>query len=579
MLALICQQNNPLEKFRELATALSSTLSSTSEQVDGTANAGSSSQPIRKNRFSFGWEYIAICLVILLIAGIRFRLRDYPLERDEGEYAYAGQLILQGIPPYQVAYNMKLPGTYVAYASIMAVFGETPTGIHVGVMLVNAGCIFLLFLITKELFDSTAAVVAGATFGLFSIRPALLGLAGHATHFVALAALAAILVLLKARGTAQYRLFFWSGLLSGLAFLMKQPGVFFAIFGALYICWTEWPRTGPQAPFWRKLCYFSTGVVLPYAATCLILIRAGVFHRFWFWTVSYARAYGSELSARRGMLHFANGMLFQRENVFLIWLLIVAGMAAFLWNRQFQPHAPFILGLLGFSFLAVSAGIIYRPHYFIVIYPVLAILAGVGVSSLAHLLQRPNLPRVSRVLPAVLFSLAFANALYAERRVYFTEPADKVAREIYGDVPFPEARVIGKFIRDNSRRSDLVAVLGSEPEILFYANRVSATGYMYTYPFMENQIYASTMKSEYARELVSAKPELLVSVMISGSWISPMDNLDIGLMAWTDGYIKEHYSLIGIADGGNRDVFRWGAEAASYRPRRPSVILIYRRKP
>ena len=33
-----------------------------------------------------------------------------PLERDEGEYAYAGQLILQGIPPY----NFQIrPGDFV----------------------------------------------------------------------------------------------------------------------------------------------------------------------------------------------------------------------------------------------------------------------------------------------------------------------------------------------------------------------------------------------------------------------------------------------------------------------------------
>jgi hypothetical protein len=39
------------------------------------------------------------------------------LERDEGEYAYAGQLMLQGIPPYQLAYTMKLPGPFAAYAA------------------------------------------------------------------------------------------------------------------------------------------------------------------------------------------------------------------------------------------------------------------------------------------------------------------------------------------------------------------------------------------------------------------------------------------------------------------------------
>jgi hypothetical protein len=53
---------------------------------------------------------------------VRLKFADVPLERDEGEYAYAGQLILHGVPPYTLAYNMKFPGTYYAYAALMAVF-------------------------------------------------------------------------------------------------------------------------------------------------------------------------------------------------------------------------------------------------------------------------------------------------------------------------------------------------------------------------------------------------------------------------------------------------------------------------
>jgi hypothetical protein len=45
-------------------------------------------------------------------AALRLRLLDVPLDRDEGEYAYIGQLLLQGIPPYAQAYNFKLPGIY-----------------------------------------------------------------------------------------------------------------------------------------------------------------------------------------------------------------------------------------------------------------------------------------------------------------------------------------------------------------------------------------------------------------------------------------------------------------------------------
>src|ERR1700731_1392243 len=90
--------------------------------------------------------YALITLVLVLNCAVRFHLRNIPLERDEGEYAYAGQLMLQGIPPYKLAYNMKLPGTYTAYALILAVFGQTPAGVHLGVLVVNAMTVFLVFL-------------------------------------------------------------------------------------------------------------------------------------------------------------------------------------------------------------------------------------------------------------------------------------------------------------------------------------------------------------------------------------------------------------------------------------------------
>ena len=41
-----------------------------------------------------------------------------PLERDEGEYAYLGQLILKGIMPFKIAYSLKFPGGFFMYAVV-----------------------------------------------------------------------------------------------------------------------------------------------------------------------------------------------------------------------------------------------------------------------------------------------------------------------------------------------------------------------------------------------------------------------------------------------------------------------------
>jgi 4-amino-4-deoxy-L-arabinose transferase-like glycosyltransferase len=542
-----------------------------------TENPAGAAEAPSKSRITRRWEYVTILLVILLIAGIRFRLRDSPLERDEGEYAYAGQLILQGIPPYELAYNMKLPGTYLAYAAVMAVFGQTAAGIHSGIIIVNAVSIFLVFLITKKLFDPTAAVAAGAIFGLFTIRPILVGLAGHATHFVTAAVLASIYLLLKACGTNRYALFFCSGICAGLALVMKQQGVFFGIFSALYLCWSEWPGTIKQVSYWKKIAWFSVGAIFPFALTCLILFRAGVFQKFWFWTVSYARAYGSEMTLTQGLHHFANRMELQKEHLAVIWFLIVFGMSAFLWRREIKRHALFVIALLAFSFLAISVGLYYRGHYFIMAYPVLAMLAGVGLSSAQSLPARLRWGAAPAAVPAVIFVLAYGNALYAERQIYFFDSPREACRHTYGANPFPEALGVGNYIREHSAPDARVAVLGSEPEIYFYAHRLSATGYIYTYPLVEAQPYGRVMQAEMIKEIEAVKPEIFVYVMMNNSWIID-PQADARILDWTEAYVKEHYTLEGIADGGNHDVYRWGPDAGRYRPRRPEYILVYRRR-
>src|SRR5437879_4584565 len=105
----------------------------------------------RQSRPWLGWvlrnrAWLLVGVMVLFTIFVRVRLGKMPLERDEGEYAYAGQLMLKGIPPYKEAYNLKLPGTPAAYALIMAALGQSPSAIHFGVALVNAGSIVLMFL-------------------------------------------------------------------------------------------------------------------------------------------------------------------------------------------------------------------------------------------------------------------------------------------------------------------------------------------------------------------------------------------------------------------------------------------------
>ena len=176
-----------------------------------------------------------VCLTFAVVIAIRIRLLGIPLERDEGEYAYTGQLMLQGIPPYKLAYSMKFPGTATAYAVIMSIFGQTIIGIHLGLLLITAATATLIFFLGRRLLNSTAGAAAAATYAVLSINPQMLGLASHATHFVMLPVLAGLLLLLKVSNRGALIRIFASGLLFGVGVLMKQPAIYFILFGTVYL--------------------------------------------------------------------------------------------------------------------------------------------------------------------------------------------------------------------------------------------------------------------------------------------------------------------------------------------------------
>src|SRR5277367_634464 len=171
------------------------------------------------SRIWFRWITVA---VLLIVAAARLRLLDFPLERDEGEYAYAGQLILQGFPPYALAYNMKFPGTYLAYAAIMALFGETPAGIHFGLLLMTTATALMLFWLGKKILDETAGLVAAASYALLAAGTSMLGQAGHATHFCAFFVTAGLCLMWRTRQRESWPLLAAGGVLFGTAVLMKQ---------------------------------------------------------------------------------------------------------------------------------------------------------------------------------------------------------------------------------------------------------------------------------------------------------------------------------------------------------------------
>jgi len=526
------------------------------------------------------WVWVALLAVILFTGAIRLRLLAVPLERDEGEYAYAGQLILQGVPPYAQVYNMKMPGIYAAYALILAVFGQTHTGVHLGLLVINTATILLLFLLARELFDPLIGVVAAAAFALLSAGLSVQGVFANAEHFVIFFALAGILLLLRALDQKPSLLLLVSAVLLGLAFIMKQHGAAFAVFAALYLLARELRRRPFNSKtFVAKAFLFLVGVVLPFAVTCLLLWRAGVFEKFWFWTFDYARKYVSAVPLRLGLRALQKRMTRILASAILIWILAGVGVVGLLWNRQTRRHALFVLGFLIFSILATSLGLYFRPHYFILSLPAVALLVGIGAASIRDLFARIPVAFVARVIPILLALIVLFDAVYRQRNFFFVMGPTAVSRKTYGTNPFPECLEIARFIKKNSTKDERIAVIGSEPQIYFYSNRRSATGYIYTYALMESHNYALKMQKEMIKEIETARPKFLVFVNVPTSWLVRSRSETL-IFEWFDEYQQKYYRKVGVIDivSRNQTIYLWDGSAVAYKRRSRYWLLVFQRK-
>ena len=464
-------------------------------------------------------------------------------------------------------------------AVILALFGQTPASIHLGVLCLTTLTALLLFWLGRQMLDGTAGMVAATFYAVLAASPSMLGLAGHATHFAAFFATAGLGMMWLARQRHQWPVIAASGCLFGVAVLMKQHGAVLALWAAVFFTVSTLGR--PGTAFGRRLgavAVFGAAMILPFALCCLILWRAGVFAKFWFWTVDYARQYASIVP-----LSESPRFLWQGSRHALVkgcWLLpFAAAGAVLLWFDGRLARSRLWLFSFGLaSVLSVCPDFYFRKHYFLLMLPGLALLAGAAVSGLCRREEQKNSRAEFRNWPVWLYVLTVAITILTCAGLWFQQTPLQAARTTYQADPFPEAEEVARYIRANSAPSAPLAVLGSEPELYFLSRRHSVTGYIYTYGMMEPQPFARRMQEEMIHDIEASRPGFIVFVDAPLSWFRYPDT-DPRIFNWWDAY-RTNYTLVALADvlSSNQTVYAWGADIVKrYGGARGSALEVYQR--
>jgi hypothetical protein len=225
-----------------------------------------------------------------------------------------------------------------------------------------------------------------------------------------------------------------------------------------------------------------------------------------------------------------------------------------------------------FSFAAVCPGLYFREHYFVLLLPAVALLAGAFIS---------NVPVKGMFGPAArLWMVAVATVLplLSQQQLLFEATPPEASKRVYGGSPFVEAIEVSKYIQEHTSKGTKIAVLGSEPEIFFYSQRRSATPYIYVYSLMELHPYAARMQDEFIHDIETATPEYIVLVNNEGSWVLKTGSVR-RLMDWWPPYGDVHYEQVGLADmipEGTK--YYWDSAATHTVPRAHLFLAVLKRK-
>ncbi len=473
----------------------------------------------------------AALAIALLAVALRAPLFGLPLERDEGEYAYIAWRVAAGETPYLDWFDQKPPGVFLAYRFALAWPGDPLAAIRAVGALFCAGSALAVFGLARALLGPAAAALAALLLVFLSADPMLQGASANTEIFMAPWIVAAALLSLRLLGTARPRFAtaFAVGVSLGVATAFKQVAAVNVPF-LLAVYWLRAPRGERARGTARFAGAMAAGGLFVWAAILL-----------WFWQrgglapaidaiLLHNLEYTSDLTLaeRWGALQYFIPPLLPSQGV--AWVLAALGLVA-LARRTDRFPAIFLGGFAAANAVGVSASGFYFPHYFQQLLPAVAVLAAAAIAGSAPA-PRWRLAAGTALAVAPLFAVAVA--------FWRLEPA-QASRRIYPGNYFDAMPVIAAEVAAQTTPEDRVFVFGSEPEILFYARRVSASRYIFLFPVYGRFSDAERRQAGVIAEVEASRPAAIV-------WL-PLQSLrrPERLTEWTRSYLMAHYRLHAFA--------------------------------
>jgi hypothetical protein len=465
--------------------------------------------------------------IVVAITVLLFQILVYDYGRDQGIYAMVGKTVLEGGMPYRDAWDFKPPGIFLLYAAARALFGANQIGIRVLEVLGLIAMVALMIRLARQWWNEPRiGWIAG---GLAIVAHAQLEFwhTAQPESFGGMLTILGLLIGTRGRPSA----WLGAGVLFGVAGLMKPPlaggGAVLALVLALEIYHrrpvTLSARRALQQAF-RPVAFVALGGALPIAA-CL----------GWFWargalgdlydvllvfTPHYTKL-GWEDASPIGMAYWGfTTWLFHYSSPISVGLLLLLGLRP----APNERHKVMLLaGVIAIQLVGIVMQGKFFPYHYGAIWPVTAMLAGLGANKVFERAARRGLSGVA--LYFVGFGVvalgrsatkdtpdSFLDRCFARLVLYTTPQRSEDARDALASVADVNAaanREVAKILQEQVPSRAPVYIYGFEPVIYDLSNRRPATRFLYNVP-QRVPWAAEPMRARLMADLERSPPAAIV---------------------------------------------------------------------
>ncbi|HUD47248.1 MAG TPA: glycosyltransferase family 39 protein [Candidatus Baltobacteraceae bacterium] len=474
----------------------------------------------------------AIMAVTLLV---RLPLLNIPLERDEGEYAYIGWRMGMHELPYRDWVDQKPPGIFWVYRLALELPLEPVRAIHLTGALVAAASAGALFVLARRFLGMFWAGAAGVTLGLLSADLTVQGNAANTEIFMELPLILSLLALFRAATGGANRVGFMvlCGALVGIASLFKQVAAVHWIFLVL-----AFPMLCPEKRKSLAFAAWSAGGAVAVWGVVMVYFRLeNGWNDFIYNVFLHNLAYIGALTPADRLANLKDAVADLSKSQAVIWLFSIVGGAVLLLRREMKWFLFLLLWMVTAA-VGVNASGYFFPHYFQALLPVVSLAAAIGASGLDSASCWDGVPAWCR-RAALVLALVMLPGVAMWPFLFRLTPREAVSR-IYPNNSFAEMPELGRRLAEVTRPEDRVFVFGSEPELLFYARRASATRYIILFPLFGPYADAREKQVATSLEITRARPAAALNLP---NRLFYLPGAEAYLRDWSSDYLHRYFQV------------------------------------